>query len=183
MGIPIHNDYNVIFEQPIDRLTSDPLDFTDDGSTASFKVYNTGKDSVLTLAVSSGTNIVVPDASIFAIGDSIEVMLDDSNMFDCGVIVSIDVATDIITVTNTFAALASIGRQVRVKLGATVTMNEFGTARIASVAYGFIGVMAWNHIGLIIGMNIEIRAIFLGTPPSALVRIMTICDVITDNCI
>lgn len=183
MGILYRNDYDIEYEAPIDNSTGDPLDNTNDGATCSFKVYNADKDSRLTLVVASGTIITVADVGLYQVGDIIEIELDSFDMYDCGAVIFIDVPNSKLTISNTIVGVASANRQVRVKLGSEIAMAEFGTPKVGKTNYGFRGVMPWDHPGLMLDMNVDIRMIFIAIPPSDGIAIGTICDTIVSNCI
>jgi len=183
VSIPFESNYDIMFERTRDNANDNPLDFTNDGSTCSFKVYNADADSFVAVAVSTGTTCVVSDATKFTLGDTLELKNESKVMFDCGAITDVDTDTNILTFTNTLIAVHPVGAQARVRLGDEIAMVEYGTAERGSAEYGFIGVLPWNHPGLVIGMNIEIRKIFIGAPPSGLVAIGSLCGVVGSNCI
>jgi len=182
LAIYIDNDYDVKFEKPIDRLSRNPLDFTNDGSTASFKVFNNDKLTQVVSGADAVNTIVVSDASNIQIGDVIEVRLADKTMWTIGTVTDVDTDTD--TLTMTFANPEDLlPGPLRVRLGAQVALAEYGDAKVGANDYGFFGVMPWDHPGLAVGMEIEILMTFTGSPPSGLRVTRRIVDTVLDNLI
>lgn len=182
MPIIFDNDYDVIFEKPIDKLSKNPLDFTNDGSISSFKVYNNDKVSTVVSGAQSSDRINVSDARSYQTGDVIEVRLPDKTLWDSGAITSIDLSSDELTVTNLNPFILPQG-PCRVRLGSEIAMSEYGEALVGSNDYGFFGVMPWDHPGLEIGMEIEILMVFTGSPPSGLRVTRRLVDTVVDNLI
>ncbi|KKN52111.1 hypothetical protein LCGC14_0615850 [marine sediment metagenome] len=180
MGFPINKSRNIVWEKPVDRLTDNAIDFTNDGATCSFKVYSTNEESVLIAVVSSGVTLSVADAGKFTIGEICEIEQDDSIMHDGGAITAIDTTANTVGITNAITATCGIDRRVRTRLGNSINMLEFGEAKIGSARYGFLGILAWNHPGLKVGKEIEIRKIFIF---GAIHITDSLCGIVVDNCI
>lgn len=177
--LPYRGSGIVKFKHPTDVENSDPLDFTDDESTCTFKVIDASKSEVLTAAeVISATVLNVTDAAVFKVGDTAEVDLDDLTIHDGGAITGVDPTAGTITITTALASGAAAGRRVRVRLGNVINMTEFGTAKLGTVNWGFRGALASNHPGLEIDTEIDIEISFVGAPGGGLDVLDVQCGVI-----
>lgn len=160
-------------------MNENALDNTTDSATCSFKVYDPGKDELLTAAGANPDVILnVTNAGVFQVGDVIEVDLDDGTVHDAGAIVSLDAAAGTITVTTGLASAAAADKRVRVRLGGEITMSEYGTAKLGSWDFGFIGILPSDHPGLVIDQEIDIEISFVGDPGGGLDALDIICAVI-----
>jgi hypothetical protein len=132
-------------ESPLPDAAANPLDNTDDSATCSFKVYDPAKRGTLTAAVSSGTTLALTNIGDFLATDVIELTLDSGAIHDCGEIVSTDPSAGTMVITNAVPSAAAIGRLVRVRIGDTIAMTEFGTPKVGEFNFGFEGPLAANH--------------------------------------
>lgn len=177
--VPFQSDVPIIFRAPTDVVNQNALDNTNDGSTSTFKVYDPAKDEVLAaLEATSQTVLSVTGAAAFKIDDVVEVDLDDGTVHDAGPVAAVDPALGTITVTTGLASQASAGNRVRVRLGAQITMVEFGTAKIGRRDFGFLGIMADTHPGLEIDLEINVEIRFVGAVGGGLDVLDVLCLVV-----
>lgn len=176
---PYRTDVPIRFQHPTDVIAQNPLDFTTDGSTCTFKVFDPAKDEVLTAAeITSATVLNVTGAGVFEIGDTVEVDLDDGTVHDAGAVTAVDPVAGTIDVTTGLASGAAAGRRVRVRLGAQVTMTEYGTPTLGRTDWGFIGILSNTHLGLEIGLEIDVEISFVGAVVGGLDALDVLCLVV-----
>jgi hypothetical protein len=160
------SDYSILYEKPSNSLTSTVLNDTA-GATCFFKIYDVAKSQTLSAAEASGQTVLsVSDAGSIQVDDVVEVDTNSSpiTIHDAGAVVAVDAAAGTITVTTAIPAAGALaGARVRVRLGAQVTMSEFGTAEIdAAEEWGYEGTFLGATQGLLIGKEIDIEIRFVG---------------------
>jgi hypothetical protein len=167
---------------PTDVINDNPLDNTNDGSTCSFKVYDTAKDETLSVAaVGTQVALSVTNVSVFTIGDLVEVELDTGTVHDGGAVTGLNVSTGVVSITNGLASNAAAGNRVRVRLGNAIAMTEYGTAKLRRIDWGFEGVLPDTHPGVLPGMLIDIEISFVGSAGGGLNRLDTIHTKVQDS--
>jgi hypothetical protein len=151
-------------KHPIDVEADEPLDFTGDGSTCSFKVYDPAKDEVISVVEASGqTELSVSNAGVFVIGDTIEVEENDGSIL-ATTINAVDADAGTITNDDALTNGAAVGKRVRRIFGAAVTMTEYGTPALDQVNWGFRGTLLSTHACHIIDQDIDVEISFVGDP-------------------
>ena len=145
------------------------------GATCSFKVYDVAKDEVLFGAEAGGQTVLsVTGAGSFVVGDVVEVDLDAGTVHDAGAVTAVDPALGTITVTTALASAAAAGRRVRVRLGPSVSMAQYGVAALGSDTWGFVGTLAHNHPGLVKDLHVAVEITLVG-PAAAYQRLDVLC--------
>lgn len=179
--IPFKTSVSIELVAPIDVLTDDPLDFTDDGATCTFKVYDTDRSKEVLSAIEALGQTVwsVTNAGNFLIGDTVELDQDDGTIVS-GTLTGVDPVAGTITSDTATTAAAAAGSSVRVRLGPQITMSEFGTARVDTFDWGFRGTLPSDHAGLKLDLDVDIESTFAGTGVvgGGLDLISTLCAVI-----
>ena len=177
--IPFRTDVPIRFQHPTDVIAQNPLDFTVDGSTCTFKVFDSAKDEILTIAhAAPATVFFVTDVGVFETGDVVEVDLNDGTVHDAGAVTAVDPVAGAMSVTNGLTGPAAAGRRVRVRLGGQITMLEYGTPTLGRTDWGFIGALPKDHPGLKIGLEIELKISFVGAPGGGLDALDVLCLVV-----
>jgi hypothetical protein len=162
--IPYRTSSVVELVAPTNVLTDNPLDFTNDGSTCSAKIYDPAKDEQLTSTEASGQVILsVTNPGKFLVNDAVEVTL-DSGVLHSSTVDSIQVTDGTITINTALPSQASAGNRVRVKLGATITMTEYGTPKLETRDWGFRGTILSTHAGLELDLEVDVEISFVGDP-------------------
>lgn len=152
----------VRYRHPTDEENLEPLDNTEEGATAFFKVMDPSKYGVLTEGEPSlETTLAVTNAGAFEVGDAVDVELDDGTV-DEDVVVAVDPVAGTIDVSGGLASGASEGRRARVRLGSSVPMTEYGTPKLGTVDWGFRGTLSPTHPGLSVGKEIDVEIWFDG---------------------
>ena len=168
---------------PTDVQNQIGLDNTTYGATCSFKVYDPAKDEVLSSAEASGQTILsVTSSGVFVVGDQVELTQDDGSL-RVSTVSAIDAAAGTITIDDVTTDTSAAGNRVRVKLGATVTMTEFGTPKLEERNWGFRGFLASTHAGLEPDLDIDVEISFVGAGGN-LDLLLVICAtvVLVDSC-
>jgi len=158
----------------------EPLSFTDDGSTCSFRVYDHAKEGAISEDEVSGEVVLfVTGAASFEVEDAVEVEQDDGSVHSSS-LVSVIPEAGTVELSTPLTAAASAGRRVRCRLGSPVTMFEYGTPKLGEEDWGFEGLLASNHPGLEIGVEVDIEITFIGDPanPGDLDQLEVICGVV-----
>lgn len=175
---PFQSDVPIIFEAPEDAFNQNALDNSNDGATCSFKVFDPNRDEALSADEATGqTELSVTGAGVFEDGDTVEVSLDDGSTH-ATTVSSTDPSAGTITVADALPSAASEDARVRVRLGGEVAMTEYGTAKIGSRDYGFVGTLPDTHPGLTIGREIDVEIRFVGAPGGGLDALEVICGVV-----
>lgn len=171
---------------PTNVITCDPLDFTGDGATCVFKVYDPAKDEAISAVEAIGQTILsVTNAGVFVDGDTIEVLQDDGTLHFSPIIVGgVDTTANTITITSGITVAAAIGNAVRKLFGPVISMTEFGTPDINTRDWGFRGAIPSNHASQIDGQDVDIEITFLGTgsPAGGLDVFEVICATFSKAC-
>lgn len=177
--IPYRTSVAIRYEHPVDDVAQNPLDNTNDGATCSFKVYDPSKSEVLSAAEASGQTVLsVTDAGVFAVGETVEVDL-DAGGFHASSVSAVDPIAGTITIAAGLPSAAGAGRRVRVRLGSSVSMVEYGTAKLGRTDWGFVGTLASDFPGLYIDREIDIEISFVGAPGGGLDALAVICAVVS----
>ncbi len=156
---------------PYDSATLIPISDADTSAVCSYSVYDTIKSAgTVALAVASGTAIVASNASLYVVGDTLAIRLDDKTLHDGGLITAIDLDTGIVDITNAIPSNASVGSELLVALGAAVNMPEFGTPVVGRIDWGFRALLADTYLGLKLWMFIDIVISLIGTPGGGMDR-------------
>lgn len=162
IAIPYATDLWVQIIAPVDEVNNNPLDFTNDGATASFKVFDPNKDSLLSADEALGQDILsVANAGLFVIGDTVEVTLDDDTIHE-GNVIAVDTTNGTIQLDASLPSAASTGSRVRARLGSEIPMVEYGTPKINNRDWGFRGLLSDTHPGLDLGSSVDIEATIVG---------------------
>lgn len=186
--IPRFTDKTVNSFAPIDEDASprNPLDNTTDGATCSFKVFDPAKDEVISVAEASGQTVLsVTNAGVFAVSDSVEVTLDNGTLFP-STISSIDTVSDPTTVTlaDAITDTAAANNRIRVILGSSISMAEFGTPDLNTTDWGFRATLPDDHPAHLdpqskTGFDVNIEVTLIGGP--GLQKRDTICATISEQ--
>lgn len=184
--IPYKTDVLVRYAHPtnVGVEPNEPLDNTDDGATASFKVFDPGKDEEISSDEASGqTTLSVTGSGLFQDGDLVEIDLDSGSVHSTS-IASTDPSAGTIDVNDALPSQASAGRRVRVRLGGEITMSEYGTPKLGRTDWGFQGTLPGDHPGLEIGQEVDIEITFVGAPGGGLDALEVICGIVrpVDDC-
>ena len=165
---------------PTDVTNQNPLDNTDDGSTCSAKIFDAGKDNVLTADEAAAQTVLdVANAGDYDVDDTIELELDDGTIHSA-TISSIDTDSGEITIGTQLPSQASVGNRFRTKLGATITMLEYGTPKLGMTDWGFRGTILETHVGLIPDLEVDIEIIFIGAVAGGLNRVDVIRAIVRE---
>lgn len=180
--IPFKTDRMVRFEVPTDELASprNPLDFTNDGATCSYKVFDAAKSEALTADEASGQSVLsVSNPGSFELGDVVEVDLDDGTAHDAGAVTDVDEDAGTIQVTTALASAASEGARVRCRLGAEVAMTEYGTPSLRTRDWGFQALLLASHPAHVLGKEVDVEITFVGAPGGGLTVLSVIHGVVS----
>jgi len=177
--IPYQTDVAVLLEHPTDVLNADPLDFADDASTCSFKVFDPNVDEVLTATEAGGQTVLsVSNAGVFVVGHLVEVSL-DSGIFHDFTVSAVDPAAGTVTGAPALATTASVGRRVRRRLGNSVAMAAYGTPKLGKTDWGFVGTLLRTHPGLELGLEVNVEIYFVGAVGGGLDLLKVLCAVVS----
>jgi hypothetical protein len=147
---------------PTDTVNQNTLDTTNDGSTCSFKVFDANKESVLTADEAGAQTVISVDGPAkFDVGDTVEIPLDSGSIHSAN-IDSIELDDGTVTINTGLPSQASAGKRIKAILGSEVTMDEYGTPKIGTRDWGFIGTIESDHPGLIPDLEIDIEITFIG---------------------
>lgn len=181
--IPYQSDVVVRLVAPTDVVNQNPLDNTNDGATADFKVFDPDVDETFSAVEASGqTEWSVTNAGLFAIGDVVEATETDGSIL-VGTLTAVDASAGTITSDTALAVGAAAGARVRVRLGTQISMTEYGTAALGTRDWGFQGTLPDTHPGLDIDKEIDIEIEFDGGAGLALLkRVCAVVKVIKECC-
>jgi len=176
--ISYQSDAVIRLVAPTDVINDNPLDNTNDGATCTFKVYDPNIDESFSAVEASGqTEWSVTNAGLFSIGDIVEATETDGTILS-GTLNAVDAAAGTITSDTALAVGAASGARVRVRLGAEITMSEYGTAALGTRDWGFQGTLSDTHPGLSIDKEIDIEIFFVGAVAGGLNLLKRICAII-----
>lgn len=162
---------------PTDVINDDPLDNTDDGSTCTFRVFDPAKDEVLSAAEAIGQTVLSVTGATILLNDVVEVTQNDDTIHSAAV-TAVDVSAGTVTIAAGLTVAAAAGNRIRVRLGNQITMNEYGTPALETRDWGFEGVLASDHAGLKIDLEIDIEMTFVGSVSGGLDYLEVLCAVI-----
>jgi hypothetical protein len=180
--IPFKTSVMVRYEHPTNESVepNEPLDNTDDGSTCSFRVFDHQKEEEVTSDVASGADTIpITNPAAFLVGDTVELEQDDGSIHSTIIdIVSPSAGTVELNAVTTDTVAA--GNKIRARLGDPVAMSEYGTPTLGETDWGFEGLLASDHAGLEIDVEVDIEISFVGDPgnPGDLDVLAVICGVI-----
>ena len=168
--IPFGASVPIDLRHPTDQVAvpKNPLDFTNDGATCSFKVYNPAKSEVRSGAEASGQRILsVTNTEVFVVGDLVELDQDDGTVHSSVISTAgIDTVAGTITIDDVTTVDAAAGARLRVVLGdgSAQAMTEFGTPDLNAdpTTWGFRGTLQKNHAGLKLDLEINVEITFVG---------------------
>ncbi len=128
------------------------------GATGTVDLLEERADATLTAAAAgSATAIFIPKTSLYAVGDAILIWVDDGTV-DEDVVAALPSATEI-TLTTGLSTTAAKNRQVAKRIGARLTLLEYGTIKAAgdkSGEWGYRVNKEPSHVGLVVGQLIRI---------------------------
>jgi len=168
---------------PTDAKTNNTLNNSDTESTATLKIFNAGKNGVLLADYTSTATVlrctVLP--TVAEIGDRVEV---DQNNADPHVttIADLSATSGTITLSSGIELNADTGNRAIVRLGATITMEEFGTPQVGKADWGFRAVIPADHAGLAPGLDVNLEINFVGQAGGDLDLRKTICATMSEVC-
>lgn len=178
---PFRSTIPIECAHPTDVIAQNPLDNTTDGATCTFKVYDPAKSETISSAEALGQTVLsVSEAGVFVVGDTVELEQDDGT-FHTSAVNAVDASAGTITIDDVTTDEAAAGARIRVKLGATITMTEFGTPELEERDWGFRGFLGSNHAGLVIGLDINIEISFAGSGGDLDLELL-ICATIVSSC-
>lgn len=161
---------------PVAVRAQNPLDFTGDGATSTFKAFDPGKDEVFSVLEASGETIwSVTNAGRFVIGDDVEATQNDGTILS-GTLTGVDSVAGTITSDTALTDSAAAGNRVRVRLVAQVTMTEFGTPDLNTEDWGFEGTLSSSALDL--DQEVDIEVTFIGAVAGGLDAFGVICAVV-----
>lgn len=159
-------DISLVFGEPIDRDNANALDNTTDGATCTAHVFETAVDGIVTVASGVSTTMAASNHASLVADDVIEIDQADQSRHVATVT---GVASGVITFTPILTAAIVIGARVRKRLGAVVTMTEFGTPNIDKQQdWGFRGNMNGRDTWRLFGLKVEAEMRFVGDPAGTL---------------
>jgi hypothetical protein len=177
--IPYQTDVAVLLEHPTDVFNADPLNFTDDGSTCSFKVFDPNADEVLSAAEAGGQVVLsVSGAGAFKVGHLLEVTLDSGILHDF-TLSAVDPAAGTVTGSPALPTGAAAGNRVRRRLGSAVSMTQYGTPKLGETDWGFVGTLLRTHPGLVLGLEVDVEIYFVGAVGGGLDLLKVLCAVVS----
>ena len=128
------------------------------GATGFAELLEERADATLTAAaLSSATAIFIPDTSLYAVGDTILIWVDDGTV-DVDTVAALASATEI-TLTTGLSTTAAKNRQVAKRIGAQLALVEYGTIKAAGDKTGEWGYRVNkepSHVGLVVGQRIRV---------------------------
>lgn len=179
--IPYKTSIMVRYVHPTDVSVepNEPLDNTDDGATASFKVIDHSKEEVISADEASGQTVLsVTNAGRFKVDDVAEVDQNDGTVH-ASALTAVTPADGTVTLTAGLTAAADAGKRIRCRLGSPVTMTEYGTPALGTRDWGFEGPLPWNHPGLDLDVEVDIEISFDGDPVGGGLEVLeVICAVV-----
>jgi hypothetical protein len=149
------------------------------GATASFKIFDPSRDSVLSAAEAAGqTELSVAGASSFVVGDDVEVTL-DSGSFQITDVTAVDPDAGTITVGTGLTGNAAQGKRVRKIFGVAIAMSEFGTPSFDTTDWGFRSNIPNDHVVYDDlrskdGLDANVEITFLGGPGLTYIDVLCI---------
>ncbi len=151
------------------------------GARCSFKVFDPGKNEEISASEAIGQTVIsVTNPGVFAVNDTVEILMDDA-AFHAATISAIDLTAKTITISAGLTVAAAAGNSVRRNFGPTVTMTEYGTANLQDLAFGYRGALAHDGVYQIIDQDIDIEVSFDGG--TGLEVFSVICGTITRVCV
>lgn len=180
-AIPYKTDLWVRLIAPVDEETGDPIDATEEGAAAEFRVFDALRSEILSADEATGQTVLsVTNAGAFAGAETgtVEVDLDDGTVH-ASTLNSVDTDAGEITLAAGLPSGASAGARVRVRLGAPVTMAEFGTPARVSASWGFQGLLPDDHPGLSLDRPVDIEIGFVGLPGGGAHRLRTLFAIVS----
>lgn len=152
-----------------------PTSYVDASSTSAIssitsctaRLYDESKTQPMTTAAAAtDTALEVFSTDRFAVGDTINVRLEDGTLHEADIDTDgIDASASTITIDTAIPASRSVpvGYEVRVKLGADVTVEtQYGTPAADDETWGFYGVMADTHADIEPGQDVLVEYEFNG---------------------
>ncbi len=133
------------------------------GATATAVLLDEVSDqTLLAAAASSATTLFVKDASKYAAADTILTWL-DTGAIHTTTVVSVDTALNTILLTAGLASAAALGKDVAKRIGAVITLTQYGTVFTPGLkdgSWGYRGVKTIAHVGLSLKQKVRIYFIF-----------------------
>ena len=157
------------YEHPVNVLADppEPLNTSGDGAVASFRVFDSRRQSVLSAAESAGeTTLSVATPGVFSPGVTVEVALDTGGAHEATV-VSVDLLLGTVEIDVALLSSAEVGRPIRVRLGAPVSMSEYGTPSTSTADWGFRGFIVADPPVYYDGQDVDVEITFVGDPGSS----------------
>lgn len=162
-SFPYKTSFLVQTVRPTDVIAQNTLDFTSDGATASLKLYDPAVDEVLSSLESQPQTVwSVTNAGLFVIGDIVELTQNDATILT-GTLTAVNATAGTLTSDAATTVDAAAGNRVRKRLGAAITMTEYGTPVLGKDDWGFRGVIPSNHPGLVLDLEFDVEISFVGT--------------------
>lgn len=159
---------------------NNPLDNTTDSATCLFRVFDPGKDEILTAEHALGVSVFnITDPGVYAIGDTVLIVLDNDS-FDILTISAVTPAAGTITTTVGLTSAAGSGNRVRRIFGVPVNMAEYGAPDLDTDDWGFSGTLVADHVSQILDQDIDVEILFTGDGTSTKDAQRTICAVFKD---
>lgn len=177
--LPFQSDTPIIARAPINTKEDGTCVVLNDvaGASSTFKVFDPAKDEAFSAVEAIAETVwSVTNAGLFVVGDQVEATQDDGTLIT-GTLTAVDSVLGTITSDTALTVAAAAGNRVRVKLGPTVVMAEFGTANVNTRTWGYSGSLASDHLGLVLGLEIDIEVSFVGSAGGALDVFERICAV------
>ena len=175
---PYQSDITIRGTHPTDVSVDphNPLDNTVDGATSTFKVYDRAANEKFSAAEALGQTVwSVTNAAKFAVDDIIEATETDGTILS-GAVTAVDPTLGTITSDTALLVGAAAGARIRVRLGAQITMTEYGTPSLNTITWGFQGMLPYNHPGLDLDVLIDVEIRFVGG--AGLRQLRVICAII-----
>jgi len=175
--------HTVRFEHPIDTVSvPDRLLDAAFGATCSYKAFDFNRQSVVTTAPATSQNdLEISNIDKYAVGQNVEVKFDDGALFLTSVS-AVDVATNLITLSDVITKDIKVGEVVRVRLLGPVNMPEYGTPAFGNLDWGFAAGLDTEDLLLLVGDTVEVMINFIGAVAGGLDQRVSICDLITGGC-
>lgn len=177
-NFPYRSDSVVRLVAPTDSVNGNPLDNTNDGATASFKVYDPLADEQLSAVEASGqTELSVSNAGIFNAGDAVELLQNDGSAHS-STVSSVDPIAGTVTVADPTTVAAAAGSRFRRRFGGVVTMTEYGVSKIGERDWGFQGTLGKDSPAVAaLDREFDVEITFVGAVAGGLDVVHVICGI------